>query len=35
MANQNRPEPIWTYLNEINKLKTSMSDLEKRLNKSL
>lgn len=35
MANQNRPEPTWTYLNEINKIKTSMNDLEKRLNKSL
>ena len=35
MANQNRPEPTWTYLNEINKLKASLNDLEKRLNKSL
>lgn len=35
MANQNRPEPTWTYLNEINKLKVSLNDLEKRLNKSL
>ena len=35
MANQNRPEPTWTYLNEINRLKVSINDLEKRLNKSL
>lgn len=35
MANQNRPEPTWTYLNEINRLKASINDLEKRLNKSL
>ena len=35
MANQNRPEPTWTYLNEINRLKASINDLEKKLNKSL
>lgn len=35
MVNQNRPEPTWVYYNEIEKLKTSLIELENKLKESI